>query len=256
VLGKDFVGTVDALGRGVTGFARGDAVFGVVMKPFLGTGSLAEYVTVSADYGVAHVPAGLATTDAAALGLAGTAAWDCVTALAVQPGEAVLISGASGGVGAFAVQYAATRGAKLLVTARPGPESAFVRQLADTEMHLLDYTGGTDDVAVQARRAAPRGVDAALHLAGDGVVLARLLRAGGRIASTLGLGPESVGDPSVTTHAVLASPNRATLERLAADVVSGVIRVPVTAVYPLERAPEAFAAFTAGAMGKIVITMV
>ncbi|HEX5568329.1 MAG TPA: NADP-dependent oxidoreductase [Streptomyces sp.] len=256
VLGKDFVGTVEELGAGVVDFEPGDAVFGVVMKPFLGTGSLAEYVTVPADYGVAHLPAGLAATDAAALGLAGTAAWDGVTALAVRPGETVLISGASGGVGAFAVQYAAARGAKLLVTALPGPESDFVRQLAGTEMHVLDYSGGTDDVAVQARRAAPQCVDAVLHLAGDGALLASLLRAGGRFVSTIGFGPESVGDPSVTAHAVMARPNRATLERLAADVIAGTIRVPVTAAYPLERAPEAFEAFTAGAMGKIVITMV
>lgn len=255
VLGKDFVGTVDALGAGVRGFQVGDAVFGVVTKPFEGAGSLAEYVTVSADYGVTHVPAGLAAADAAALGLAGTAAWDCVTAVAVRPGETLLISGASGGVGTFAVQYAAARGAKLIATARPGAESEFITSLtdADAELRLIDYT---DDVAWQVREAAPKGVDTALHLAGDGLLLASLLRAGGRIASTLGLGPDNVGDQSVTAHAVVARPNRATLDRLAADVASGTIRVPVTATYPLDRAVEAFEAFTAGAMGKIVVTMV
>jgi hypothetical protein len=71
VVGKDFAGTVEVLGQGAEGFAVGDAVFGVVMRPYLGSGSLAEYVTVPAAYGVAHVPEGLGAQDAGALGLAG-----------------------------------------------------------------------------------------------------------------------------------------------------------------------------------------
>src|SRR5882724_11378065 len=92
VPGKDFAGTVEALGEGVEGYAVGDAVFGVVMKPFLGTGSLAEYVTVPAGYGVARVPAGLALEHAGALGLAGTAAWDSLNAVNLREGETVLVS--------------------------------------------------------------------------------------------------------------------------------------------------------------------
>ncbi|MFI8952259.1 alcohol dehydrogenase catalytic domain-containing protein [Streptomyces sp. NPDC053750] len=80
VVGKDFAGTVEAVGEGAEGFAAGDAVFGVVMKPFLGTGSLAEYVTVPAGYGIARVPDGLDLKDAGALGLAGTAAFDSLNA--------------------------------------------------------------------------------------------------------------------------------------------------------------------------------
>ncbi|MEO3861599.1 alcohol dehydrogenase catalytic domain-containing protein [Acrocarpospora sp. B8E8] len=72
VVGKDFAGTVEALGEGTEGFAVGQAVFGVVMKPFLGTGSLAQYVTVPAGYGIAPIPEGLAVQQAGALGLAGT----------------------------------------------------------------------------------------------------------------------------------------------------------------------------------------
>ncbi|MFF3409614.1 alcohol dehydrogenase catalytic domain-containing protein [Streptomyces sp. NPDC002742] len=105
---KDFAGTVEALGEGVDGFAVGDVVFGVVMKPFLGTGSLAQYVTVPAGYGVAPAPEGLGVRDAGALGLAGTAALDSVNAVAPDKDETVLVSGATGGVGALAVQIAAT----------------------------------------------------------------------------------------------------------------------------------------------------
>ncbi|MET8330804.1 NADP-dependent oxidoreductase [Streptomyces sp. NPDC005181] len=251
VVGKDFAGTVEALGEGVDGFAVGDAVFGVVMKPFLGTGSLAQYVTVTAAYGVAPIPAGLSIQDAGAVGLAGTAALDSVNAVAPAKGETVLICGATGGVGALAVQIAAARGARVIATARPGAEADFVTALTDADVHLVDFTG---DLDAQVRALAPSGVDAVLHLAGDGAQLAGLLRPGGRIASTLGFGPDAVQGQDVTAHAVMADANAQTLTTLAADAASGALRVPVTAAYPLEQAPEAFAAFGSGALGKLAVT--
>src|SRR5664280_2621110 len=69
VLGKDFAGTVEAVGAGVTRFAPGDPVFGVVMKPYLGDGSLAEYVTAPEQYGIEHLPEGLEMATAGAHGL-------------------------------------------------------------------------------------------------------------------------------------------------------------------------------------------
>jgi NADPH2:quinone reductase len=92
VLGKDFAGTVDAIGDGVTGYQVGDRVFGVVMKDFLGDGSFAEYVTVPAAVGVARLPEGVAFVEGAALGLAGAAA--------LAAGQTVLVAGATGGVAA------------------------------------------------------------------------------------------------------------------------------------------------------------
>ncbi|MGW3961440.1 NADP-dependent oxidoreductase [Amycolatopsis sp. NPDC005003] len=244
VPGKDFAGTVEALGEGAEGFAVGDAVFGVVMKPFLGTGSLAEYVTVSAAYGVALRPAELDVREAGALGLAGTAALDALNAVGVAKDDTVLISGATGGVGALAVQLAAARGARVIATARPGAEAGFVTGLAAVE--VVDFAG---DLPAQVRALAPEGVDAVLHLAGDGDRLASLLRPNGRFASTLGVTPEGV-----TAVSVLADPNPRTLARLAAEAASGALRIPVTATYPLDRVGEAFAAFGAGALGKIAVT--
>ncbi|MDT0346225.1 NADP-dependent oxidoreductase [Streptomyces litchfieldiae] len=250
VMGKDFAGTVAALGEGVAGFAVGDAVFGVVMKPFLGTGSLAEYVTVPAGHGVAAIPEGLDVRDAGALGVAGTAAHDSIDAIALKPGETLLVSGATGGVGALAVQLAAARGAKVIATARPGAQADFVTALTNAEVHLVDFTG---DLAAQVRAIAPGGVDAVLHLAGDGAQLAGLLRPGGRLASTLGFGPDAVQGQDVTAHAIMADPTAGTLTALAAEVVSGALRVPVTATYSLEQAPDAFAAFGSGAPGKVAV---
>ncbi|MFE7838588.1 NADP-dependent oxidoreductase [Streptomyces sp. NPDC057474] len=250
VLGQDFAGTVRAVGEGVEGFAVGDAVFGVVRKPFLGAGSLAEYVTVPAAYGVAPIPAGLAVPDAGALGLAGTAAWDSLNAVAPAEGETVLISGATGGVGALALQLAAARRVKVIATARVGAEADFVTGLTKEPVHLVDFTG---DLAAHIREIAPDGVDAVLHLAGDGVQLAGLLRSGGRIASLIGLTQDAVEGRDVTVHPVMADTVPTTLTALAEQAASGALRVPITATYPLEQAPEAIAAFGAGALGKIAI---
>ncbi|MFI7466046.1 NADP-dependent oxidoreductase [Nonomuraea sp. NPDC049646] len=251
VVGKDFAGTVEALGEGVEGFTAGQPVFGVVMTPFLGPGAMAEYVTVSAGYGIAPLPQGPAAAEAGALGLAGTAALDSLDAVAPAEGETVLISGATGGVGALAVQLAAARGARVIATARPGAEAGFVTGLTAAEVELVDHGG---DLPAQVRALAPAGVDAVLHLAGDGAELAGLLRGGGRIASTLGLTPDAVQGAPVTVHTVMADPNPRTLGELAARVASGALRVPISATYPLEQAPEAFAAFRAGTLGKIAVT--
>ncbi|CAM5706025.1 NADP-dependent oxidoreductase [Streptomyces canus] len=251
ILGKDFAGTVEALGEGVEGFAAGDEVFGVVMKPFLGAGSLAQYVTVPAGHSLARIPAGLKAQDAGALGLAGATAADSLNAVALVEHETVLISGAAGGVGSLAVQLAAARGAVVIATARPGAQTDFVTGLTGAEVHVVDFTG---DLRAQVRDIAPDGVDAVLHLAGDGAQLADLVRPGGRIASPAGLTQDAVKGKDVTIHPIMADPNAPTLTALAEQVASGALRVPVTATYPLAQAAQAFAAFAASTPGKIAVS--
>ncbi len=250
VLGKDFAGTVAATGEGVSGFAAGDEVFGVVMKPFLGDGGLAEYVSVGAGLGLARIPAGLPVAAAGALGLAATAALDTVEAIAPAPGEFVLVAGAAGGVGAYATQLAVARGARVIATARPGAEADFARGLGAA--HTADYSAG---LTAQVRAIAPQGVDAVLHFAGDAAQLARLLVSGGRFASTLGADLDAVGRPDVTVTAIMAGPSQAALDRLAADAAAGRLRVPVTRTYPLAEVPRALADFAAGALGKLAVTI-
>jgi len=246
VLGKDFAGTVEAVGEGVTRFAPGDAVFGVVMKPHLGDGGIGELLAVPADQFIAAVPGEVDLTTAGALGLAGTAAVDSLAAADLQPDRTVLISGATGGVGALTIQYAVATGATVIATARPGAEAEFVTALG--AQHAVDYTG---DVAAQVRAIAPDGVDAILHLAGDGAALADLLAPGGKIASTLGFG----ADQHPAAVFVMANPSAETLQQLAADVAAGRIRVPVTATYSLEQAPQALADYRSGALGKLAIQL-
>jgi NADPH:quinone reductase-like Zn-dependent oxidoreductase len=251
VLGQDFAGTVEELGEGVEGFAAGDAVFGVVLKPYLGAGSLAQYVTVAAGHGVARIPAGVKSGDAGALGVAGATALVSLDALALSEGETLLVSGASGGVGSLAVQLAAARGAKVIATARPGAQTDFVTGLTAGEVHVVDFTG---DLEEQVRAIAPEGVDAVLHLAGDGAQLAALLRPGGQLASATGLSQDDVKGQDVTVHTIMSNPDAQVLTSLAEQVASGALRVPVTATYPLEQAMEAFAAFGAGTPGKIAVS--
>ncbi|MET7520188.1 NADP-dependent oxidoreductase [Streptomyces sp. NPDC005480] len=249
--GKDFAGTVEAVGEGVEGFAVGDAVFGVVTKAHLGTGSMAQYVAVPAAIGITRRPAGVSVRDAGALGLAGTAAFDGLALFGPLEGKTVLISGATGGVGALAVQLAAARGARVIATAKPGSETDFVAALSDAEVTVVDYT---QDVSAQVRAAAPDGVDAVLHLAGDLGELTALTRDGGAVASALAV-PEAPEDRKLHTVMIRSNPTADTLTALAGQVASGALKVPVNAEFALERAPEAFAAFGGGTLGKIAITV-
>ena len=252
VLGKDFAGTVEALGAGVSEFAVGDPVFGVVMKPFVGEGSLAEYVTVPAGHGIARIPAGVSVADAGALGLAGTAALDSLTAMGLTPRQTVLVVGASGGVGSLTVQYALALGARVIATARAGAEESFVRSLGDERLHVVDHSA---DLAAQVHALAPAGVDAAIHLAGDPSAVLELVADGGTVASTLGIGPDAGGDRDLSIASVMADPTSATLDRLAADVSEGRLRVPVTRTYSLDEASAAFADFAAGSIGKLAVSL-
>jgi NADPH:quinone reductase-like Zn-dependent oxidoreductase len=248
VLGKDYAGTIAAVGADATRFAVGDPVFGVVMKAYPGDGAFGEYVAVPESYAVTRIPEGLDVNSAGALGLAGAAALDVVDAVVPSAGETVLISGATGGVGAFAVQLAAARGATVIGTAKPGEDTAFVRDLGAA--HVVDYAG---DLAAHVRAIRPGGVDAVIHLAGDGPALADLLAPGGRFASTLGVGPDQLGGRDVHATAVFANPDAARLDRLAADVVAGRLRVPIQQTYQLDELRQAMVDFAAGTRGKLAV---
>jgi NADPH:quinone reductase-like Zn-dependent oxidoreductase len=245
VPGKDFAGTVAAVGGEVDGFASGDEVFGVALPAYVGSdGAFAEYVTVDSRYGVARMPDGVAHAVAGALGLAGSAALTALTALDLGPGQTLLISGATGGVGAIALQYAVASGVRVLATARPGVEAEFVLGLGAER--VLDFAG---DVIAQCRSLAPGGVDGVLHLAGDPQALVGLLAPGGCLASTLLFGPEQ--HPAAVS--IVADARREVLDRLAGDVASGRLSVPITRRYPLAEAARALAEFPAGTVGKYAV---
>jgi len=249
VLGKDFAGTVDAVGPGVTGYAPGERVFGVVTKAYLGDGSFAEFVTVPVAMGLGKLPESLTFTQGAALGLAGSAAVSAIDACEPQAGQVVLVAGATGGVGTQVAQLAAQGGAHVIATAHTEAERGYVSDLGAAE--VVDYAG---DVAAAVLQAHPHGVDAVVHLAGDPAPLLGAVRDGGKFVSTLIGSPEQLPAQGPTVMAVLASPTSATLERLAQNQATGRTSVSVQRVYSLQQAPAALADFAAGTLGKLVIT--
>jgi NADPH:quinone reductase-like Zn-dependent oxidoreductase len=250
VLGRDLVGTVTAAGDGVEGVSVGERVAGVIPGMALSarTGSFAEYVALPAT-AVTAVPSGVDTPQAAVIGLAGVAAHDALKALSVQPGDTVLISGATGGVGSIAVQLAVAAGATVIGTARPGLEEEYVRSLGAA--HTVDYTG---DIAAAVQAIAPQGVDKVLHAAGDAAALGAILKASGTIASTRGASADDIGRQDVTVAPIMAAATADKLAALLDQVAAGTLRVNIETAIPLERAPEAFAAFADGTLGKVLIT--
>jgi NADPH:quinone reductase len=116
VLGGDHAGTVEALGDGVEGFAVGDRVFGMMgMKGAIHDGTFGELAVPQA-VAVARTPEGVSDVDASALGVAGTTAVEAVEVVQPAEGQRVLIVGATGGVGSFAIQLARLRGAYVIAT--------------------------------------------------------------------------------------------------------------------------------------------
>lgn len=224
-------------------------MFGVVTKPFLGDGSFAEYVTVPTGVGLAPLPEQIDFVQGAALGLAGAAAIAAVDAAQLQPGQTVLVVGATGGVGNQVVQLAADAGARVIATAAFDDEQDLLRDLgaADT----VDHRG---DVTAAVRSNHPDGVDVVFHFAGDPNAVLPAVRSGGRFVSTMIMSPEQLPTQDATVTAIYANPDRGTLDRAAAHQVQGTSRVRIQDTYPLDQAPAALAAFTAGTLGKLVVT--
>src|SRR5207247_1250733 len=129
-LGLDYAGTVEAVGRGVEGFAPGDEVFGAVGKPFFGEGTFAEYVTATAAL-AARRPTNLPAERAAALPTAGGTALAAVDALAAQPGDtAAVIDAVHDAQGLLALVPAVRPGGRIASPSAQGAEQAFAGQPA------------------------------------------------------------------------------------------------------------------------------
>jgi NADPH2:quinone reductase len=182
VLGYDVSGVVEALGPGVTEFKVGDEVF--YTPEIFGNphGSYAQY-TIAAASIVAPKPPSLSYVEAAGIPLAGGTAWEAIVRrLNVRPGETMLIHGGAGGVGSFAIQFAKTAGARVIVTGSKANHSALHELGADV---AVDYRDA--DVAEQILRATSgHGADASFDTAGGNVSLSTLVtRPFGRIATIL-----------------------------------------------------------------------
>lgn len=254
VLGRDAAGVVEAVGPGVDHVAVGDEVIGhVLLAPPVRAGTLADYALVPAA-GVTAKPAGLDFVSAAALPLAGAAAVAAVEAVDPQPGQTVLVVGASGGVGSFAIQLLAARGATVVATGT----SADTDRLTGLGAHtVLDYTTGA--VAEQVRATYPDGVDALIDLVNytpDGLPL-DAVRRGGKVASTMNAASDdALAGAGLTGSNIMAGPVREVVAPLAQMAADGTLHVDVETVLPLAQAIDGLAVIASGnAHGKIVVSI-
>ena len=186
-----------------------------------------------------------------ALALAGITA---LLAVAPAEGDVVLIVGASGGVGGFAVQLAARCGATVIATASPG-DDARLREPGAAE--TIDCTSGGAVAAVRERHAG--GVQGLIDLVSFGdafAATAAVVAPGGPAATPLGAADvDALAGRDVTATNVMAAPEPALLQRLAEHTDRGDLVVPIQRVDPLEQAPEALAEFGRGKRGKLGIAV-
>ena len=250
ILGMDVAGTIVATGPKVTRFEVGNAVYGQT------TNAYAEYVVAAEDL-LVGIPSELSFEQAAVIPLAGTTALIALSGVAA--GQKVLINGASGGVGSFAVQIAKAKGAHVTAVCSTQKMSMVSALGADA---VLDYT---KESFTDARSA----YDLILDLVGDKDLrsIKPALKPKGILAMSSGQGGAWLGPigrilkgslmslaSSQTIKSVLGSTKRKHLEELTPFIQSGQVVPRVDEVFPLARTVDAMRYFEAGSTkGKIAI---
>jgi NADPH:quinone reductase-like Zn-dependent oxidoreductase len=244
--GYDLAGVVDEVGAGATGFAVGDRVYGGALGR-----AVADFVVVTVPAAASeafwHTPEGLSDEVAATLPVAAMTADAALAAIGPRPGDTVLVGGAAGGVGVFAVQLAKLAGARVIGTAAEGTFE-FLRRFG-TEP--VAYGPGLAD---RVRALAPDGVTAATDLFGtETAETALALGVPPERISTVAAGPNPPGGVRAT-GGIEAGPDA--MARITGAILAGEITVPIAATFPIERTRDAVT-LQAGrhVHGKIVITL-
>jgi NADPH:quinone reductase len=240
----DYAGDVDQTGGGVSSYQPGDEVYGFVPSadPTVHHGSWAHLITVPVDT-VAAKPRSLDMAHAGVAPLAGITALAAVDALAPTRDETVLVIGATGGVGSFFVQLAAKARARVIAPGFPEDED-YLRDLGVKE--TLDRHA---DLQTMVRERHAEGVDAILDLASDSPQDS-LLKQGGRLASSRG----AAGEGSERFN-LMAQPTPKNLERLAALLDHGTLRVHIQQSWDLAGAGETLAALGNHKRGKLGLSI-
>jgi NADPH:quinone reductase-like Zn-dependent oxidoreductase len=257
VMGTDFAGVVERVPIGERDVQIGDRIFGMA-----GThGTYAEYTSVSPGVKtepVARIPHGLTEEQAAALPTAALTALRCIELLVVSADESLVVMGATGGVGGYAVQMASARGAHVIATVRGDADEA--RRLGADEVY--DTTSGE---ALNALRAAhPDGVDGVLDLVNGPDAIrhdAEIVKSGGRLVSTIHAADEGwFAERHITAHNhsgpanPLLSPQG--LNDVAHMLADGTITARISSTVGLESAGQVLEKLRQGGLrGKAVIRL-
>jgi NADPH:quinone reductase-like Zn-dependent oxidoreductase len=241
----DFSGVVEAVGSGVTSFRKGDELYARLSD--LQRGTYAEY-TIAKETEAAFKPKSVDHVHAAAVPLAALTAWQALFEKAqLGADQKILIHGAAGGVGGFAVQLAKWKGAHVIGTAC-GRNQAFLRELGVDE--LIDYEKTRFENAV-------RDLDAVLDTIGGDTQQRswKVLKRGGILVSIAGRpSPEEAAKYGVRAEFLAARTSSSQLAEIAKLVDSGQLRPIVETVFPLSEARQAQEISESGhARGKIVL---
>jgi NADPH:quinone reductase len=239
VLGRDYAGVVEQAGSDVTRYAEGEEVYGFLpaANPNVHDGTWAELIAIPEDNFVARKPAGVELAAAGAAPLAAITAMSALDALGVSEGDTILVVGANGGVGSFAVQMAANAGATVIAPALPEDEE-YLRELGVGEILPREA-----DVAALVHERYPEGIEALLDLvsyAPEGFdTHAEVLHDDGRGASSL----SAAGEGS-ERHNVMAMPTQEHLQRLARELEARTLKVNIQQTYEFDQAGQALRALS------------
>ena len=252
ILGVDLSGIVEKVGKEVTKFRPGDAVY---THKKGGNGTYAEYASVPEEW-LAYKPQSLKHFEAAAVPCAAITAYQVlVEALKIGPGETILITAGAGGVGVFAVQIAKHLGARVITTVS-GNKCDFLRN----ELGIKDVIDYKDQDFVQATLSlAPGGVDAAFTTIGGETKmrLCQAVKPGGRISwisTEEPQGPKLERD--ITGSLFSAHADGETLEKIGGLIDAGKVHVFIQKQYPFSQAAQAFDDIKKGhTQGKLVIVI-
>ncbi|MGW0358794.1 NADP-dependent oxidoreductase [Nocardia nova] len=243
-IGWDAAGIVDRVGPEVTTFAAGQRVVGLRDLLDRSLGAYAEYLVLDTD-AVAPAPSGVDATEAATLPLNALTAHQALALLDLRAGDTLLVTGAAGAVGGFAVELGVRAG--LRVVAQVADEdAAFVRGLGAE----WTVSRASADLAGKIRALVPAGVDGALDGAGLGVRATAAVRNGGAYAGVAG-GQPPLPLRGMRIHQEWIRADGTALGELAALGLG----LRVADVLPLERAAEAHERLSAGGLrGRLVLT--
>jgi NADPH:quinone reductase-like Zn-dependent oxidoreductase len=255
ILGSDGAGVVVARGEEVTSFRIGERVFGQFAHYADGLGSYGEYGVVAEFGNVARMPDSMSFATGAALPVASATAFDLVSLVDPEPGQLVLINGATGGVGQSATQLAANVGATVIATVTAAERELMV-SLGASE--TVDYT--RTPVAAAVRERHPDGVDIVIDVVSTADTVgpvADLVRPGGIIVSTTGaLDPDALAERKIRAVNVSGSNSQEKLAEIARLVDSGKLRVVIDREVPLSEAPAVLATIRErAAHGKTVFSV-
>ncbi|WP_103355667.1 NADP-dependent oxidoreductase [Amycolatopsis sp. CA-128772] len=246
--GLDVAGTVDALGEGVTGLAVGEQVVGFL--PMDKSGAAAEYVVAPAE-ALTPAPESVPLADAAALPLVGLTAYQALFDHAgLQAGQRVLVNGAGGAVGGYAVQLAHHAGAHVIATAGPRSGDAVKSAGAD---EVVDHT------ATDVTEAVTEPVDVVLNLAPVApeqlAALVAVVRPGGVLVNTTVWMPAPADEArNVRGIDLFVRSDAGQLAKLVAQVDRGELHVAVAERVPLAELPALHARAAEGAVhGKVIV---